>query len=158
MSSFNIDTNLRPGCRTSLIAQQLRICLPMQETSVRSLVQEDPTCHWSTKPMFNNQRVAPTCHNQKKAEHSVTKNKQIFFKKSLVANYPVILRESGFPGGTSGKEPACQCRIPKRRGFNPWVRKIHWRRPRQPTPVFLLGESPGERSLAGYGLQRVRHN
>ena len=27
----------------------------------------------------------------------------------------------GFPSGTSGKEPACQCRRHKRYGFNPWV-------------------------------------
>ena len=26
----------------------------------------------------------------------------------------------GYPGGTSGKEPACQCRRHKRSGFNPW--------------------------------------
>ena len=32
----------------------------------------------------------------------------------------------GFPGGTSGKEHACQCRRPKRYGFNPWVEKIPW--------------------------------
>ena len=30
----------------------------------------------------------------------------------------------GFPGGASGKEPACQCRRHKRHRFNPWVRKI----------------------------------
>ena len=30
----------------------------------------------------------------------------------------------GFPGSTGGKEPAYQCRIHKRHGFNPWVRKI----------------------------------
>ena len=35
-------------------------------------------------------------------------------------------------------------------GFNPWVRKIPWRREWQPTPVFLPGELPGQRSLAGY--------
>ena len=29
-----------------------------------------------------------------------------------------------FPGGTSGKEPACQCRRHKRCRFDPWVRKI----------------------------------
>ena len=29
-----------------------------------------------------------------------------------------------FPGGTSGKESACQCRIPSRRRFDPWIRKI----------------------------------
>ena len=27
----------------------------------------------------------------------------------------------GFPGGTRGKEPACQCRRHKRRQYNPWV-------------------------------------
>ena len=26
-----------------------------------------------------------------------------------------------FPGGTSGNEPACQCRRLKRHRFNPWV-------------------------------------
>ena len=26
---------------------------------------------------------------------------------------------TSFPGGTSGKEPSCQCRRRKRRGFNP---------------------------------------
>ena len=29
----------------------------------------------------------------------------------------------GFPGGTSGKEPTCQCRRHKRHVFNTWVRK-----------------------------------
>ena len=53
----------------------------------------------------------------------------------------------GFPGGTGGKEPACQCRRPKRRRFDPWVRKIPWRREWLHTPV-LPGESHGQRSLA----------
>ena len=35
---------------------------------------------------------------------------------------------SGFLGGTSGKEPVCQCRRCKRSGFDPWVWKIPWRR------------------------------
>ena len=34
--------------------------------------------------------------------------------------------------------------------FNPRVGKIPWRRAWQPTPVFLLGESHGQRSLVGY--------
>ena len=51
----------------------------------------------------------------------------------------------GFPGSSSGKESTCQCR---RRGFDPWVRKISWRREWQPTPVFLPGEFHGQRSLA----------
>ena len=56
----------------------------------------------------------------------------------------------GFPGSASGKEPACQCRRHKRCGFNPWVGKIPWRRKWHPTPVFLPGESLGQRSLVGY--------
>ena len=56
----------------------------------------------------------------------------------------------GFPGGISGKESICQCRRHKRCRFNTWVRKIPWRRKWQPTPVFLPGESHGQRSLAGY--------
>ena len=38
----------------------------------------------------------------------------------------------------------------KRRGFNPWVGKIPWRKAWQPTPAFLPGESHGQRSLAGF--------
>ena len=56
----------------------------------------------------------------------------------------------GFPGGIRNKEPACQCRRYKRWGFDPWVRKIPWRRAWQPSPVFLPGESHGQRSLVGY--------
>ena len=56
----------------------------------------------------------------------------------------------GFLDGASGKDPACQCRRLKKRGFDSWVRKISWRKTWQPTPVFLPGESPGQRSLAGY--------
>ena len=37
-----------------------------------------------------------------------------------------------------------------RGGFNPWVRKICSRRKWQPTPVFLSGESHGQRRLEGY--------
>ena len=52
----------------------------------------------------------------------------------------------GFPGGTDGKEPACLCRRHKRLRFNPWLRKIPQTRAWQPTPVFLPGESHGQRS------------
>ena len=38
----------------------------------------------------------------------------------------------------------------KRHRFDPWVRRIPWRRAWQPTPVSLPGESHGQRSLAGY--------
>ena len=59
----------------------------------------------------------------------------------------------GFPGGTSGKEPACQCRIHiKKCRFDRWVGKILWRRAWPPTPVFLPRESHGQRRLADYSL------
>ena len=32
---------------------------------------------------------------------------------------------------------------------SPWVGKVPWRRAWQPTPIFLPGESHGQRSLAG---------
>ena len=38
----------------------------------------------------------------------------------------------------------------KRREFNPWVRKISWRRDRLSTAVYLPGESHGQRNLVGY--------
>ena len=54
---------------------------------------------------------------------------------------------SGFPRWFSGKESTCRYR---RHEFDPWVRKIPWRRKWQPTPVFLTGKSHGQRSLVGY--------
>ena len=60
----------------------------------------------------------------------------------------------GFPGGARGKEPACQCRSHKGGGFDPWVRKIPWRRAWQPTPVFLL-ENPTERGTWQATVHRV---
>ena len=55
----------------------------------------------------------------------------------------------GFSGGTNDKEPACQRKRCKRHRFDPWVAKIPWRKAWQPTPVFLSGESHGQRSLVG---------
>ena len=52
-----------------------------------------------------------------------------------------------------GKESACWCRR--------WDEKIPWRRKWQPTPVFLLEEPHGQRSLVGYspwGSKRVGHD
>ena len=65
------------------------------------------------------------------------------------------------------EQPKCLLRIPERRlpwwlrwqriclqcrrlGFNPWVRKIPWRRECLPTPVFMPGESHGQMSLVEY--------
>ena len=50
----------------SLVAQWLRIRLPIQGTWVRALDREDPTCRRATKPMCHNYWVCalePTSHN-----------------------------------------------------------------------------------------------
>ena len=65
------------------MAQWYRICLPMQETLVWSLIQEDPTFHGAIKPTCHNRRSyctetpehrdlreAPTRWNQRKGCHS----------------------------------------------------------------------------------------
>ena len=59
----------------------------------------------------------------------------------------------GFPDGSSGKKPTCQCKRCKGCSFNFWVGKIPWRRAGQPTLVFLPRESLGERSLKGCSPQ-----
>ena len=41
--------------------------------------------------------------------------------------------------------------------FSPWVGKIPCRKEWQPTPVFLPGESHGQRSLAGYSGESMGH-
>ena len=64
---------------------------------------------------------------------------------------------SRWSGGISGKESACQYRRYKRCRFDPWVGKIPWRRAWQPTPVFLPGESHGQRSLGGVGWRGTVH-
>ena len=65
----------------------------------------------------------------------------------------------GLPRRLSGKESFCQCR---RRGLDPSLGKIPWRRKWQLAPVFLPGKCHGQRSLVGYsqahGSQRVRHD
>ena len=63
----------------------------------------------------------------------------------------------GFPWWLRGLSICLQCGRP---GFNPWVRKIPWKRKWQPTPIFLPGESYGQRSLVGYSPwgRRVRHD
>ena len=69
--------------------------------------------------------------------------------KSKDRGNEVIYPVPDLPRWWRGKESTCQCRR-QIYGFNPWVRKIPWRRKRQPTPIFLHGKSHGQRSLVGY--------
>ena len=53
----------------SLVAQWLRICLPMQGTRVRALLWEDPTCRGATRPVSHNccepARLEPVFRNKR---------------------------------------------------------------------------------------------
>ena len=80
-----------------------------------------------------------------------------YFKCDLFGNR-ACTGVTGLPTWLSSKESTYQSRKCKRHGFDPWVRKIPWRRKWQPTTVFLPGEFHGQRSLAGYspwGHKRV---
>ena len=133
--------------RTSLVAQTVKHLSTIWESQVQSLGREDPL-------------------EKEMAIHSSTIAWKILWTEEPGRLYsPWGLKESdtterlhfhfhyyfsyGFPGSTSGKEPTCQCRRCKQHRFNPWVRKIPWRREWQPTLVFLSGEFQGQRSLAG---------
>ena len=79
-----------------------------------------------------------------------------FFQSLLVA----LLYRNQDPVGTSGKEPACQCKRCMRCGFHPWVGKSPWRRAQQPTPPLQYSflENPMERGhwwAWSTGSQRV---
>ena len=65
----------------------------------------------------------------------------------------------GFPWWLKGSIYQ-QCRICRRWKFDPWVRKIPWRRKWKPTPVFLPGKFHDQGSLTVYsvGSQRIGHN
>ena len=50
---FKADIN-KTAWRDSLVAQWLRICLPIQGTWARALVWEGPTCRGATRPVSHN--------------------------------------------------------------------------------------------------------
>ena len=71
----------------------------------------------------------------------------------------LIFNFRGFPGVSDRKESACNAGYP---GLIPGLGRSPGAQNGYPlTPVFLPGESQGQRSLAGYksmGLQIVGHN
>ena len=105
--------------------------------------------YWSTDDL---QCCVNFCYKAKSLSYTHIYFFHLLFYSGLSQDteYSSLFYTSGFPGGASGKELACQCRRLKRYWFDPWVRKIPWRRAWQPTPLFLRGESHGQRSLVGY--------
>ena len=63
----------------------------------------------------------------------------------------------GFPSDSVVKNPPSMQET-QTSGFNPWVRKIPWRRAWKPAPVFLPGESQGHRNLRGYSPQGCKES
>ena len=83
----------------------------------------------------------------------------MFFKKFLdhfwrhVGEYAFLQSRGGL--WFRGKEPHLQCRRQRTFGFDPWVRKIPWRRI---TPVFLWRKFRGQKGPVGYspwGSKRI---
>ena len=99
---------------------------PGESQGQRSLAGYNP---WSPKESDVTERLAPCSM------------KNIF---ELIIRY---WYGSGLLWWLSNKESACQG---MRLGLHLRVRKIPWRRNWQPTPVFLPGKSPEQRSLVGY--------
>ena len=77
---------------TSLVAQWMRICLPVPGTWIQSLVQEDPTCHTTAKP------VHPNCWTPRAPEPMLCSKRSLHSEKPAPCNeeWPLLLasRES----------------------------------------------------------------
>ena len=69
----------------------------------------------------------------------------MYFTEQNYIEYSIV--QYGFPGGSEVKASACNVGD---LGSIPGWGRFPWRRKWQPTPVFLPGESHGQRSLVGY--------
>ena len=78
---------------------------------------------------------------------------------SYGTNSPSRMKEKlrYFPGGTSGKEPACQCRQCERSRLNLWVRKIPWRRKWHPLQYSRLENPCWLSSIGSQSQTRRKH-
>ena len=88
----------------------------------------------------------PVIWIKKKLTSYVTSDKSSNSSKhSFLICYGIVVKH-GLPWWLRQYRICLQCRRP---WLDPWVRKIPWRREWLPTPVFLPGESQGQRSLVG---------
>ena len=122
----------------------------MQETWVRSLGREDPLeeglanlFHYSCLENPHGQKSLVGCSPRGYKELDTTE---------WLSTSPPTLDQRGFPGGSVVKRICLIMQEMQEMLVRFWIRKILWRRKWQPTPVFLPGESHGQRSLAGCSL------
>ena len=95
---------------------------------------------WNHWPQGCHLPTLPTC----KPEDSSS----LFHRWDLVLEYSLrasSVLTSGTSHWFSGKRIHLQSRRHRIHGLDPWVGKMPWRRAWQPTPVFLPGESHGQR-------------
>ena len=69
----------------------------------------------------------------------------IFYQNKII-----LFFNMGFPGGPVVNNLPASAGDARDTGFDPWFRKIPWRREWQPTPVLLPGKFPGQGSMASY--------
>ena len=62
-----------------------------------------------------------------RASHHIFRLISKFDRVLKVFQFSVKFNKVGLPKWLSGKQSTCQCRRPRRLGFNLWVRKISWR-------------------------------
>ena len=74
--------------------------------------------------------------------HTHTHKMTALVKINSQSNRASVMGQEGFPGGSEVKNP-----LANGADFDPWVRKIPWKRKWQRTPVLLPGKSHGQRSL-----------
>ena len=71
----------------------------------------------------------------------MVRNQKVHLLMLAMAQVALVVKKKKKPLANAGDKREC--------GLNPWVGKIPWRSAWQPTPVFLPGESHGQRKLAG---------
>ena len=132
------------SCNSWLLSNQKRYCFLF----ISSAQSTNLTLHMSQWPA--GEAEWRSLHLDRLVQQSPVRAHSL--QRSVVSHAPCShnLCSLGFSGDPSGKGPTCQCRRHTGSRFDPCVRKIRWRRAWQLTPVFLPGESHGQRSLAGY--------
>ena len=156
MNKESFDFDFSRKIAEAMVAQTVRHLPAMQETGVRLLGQEDPL---EKETAIHSSTLAWKIPWTEEPDRLQSMGSQ---SPARLSNFTFTFTcmYLGFPGGASGKEPACQCRGHRRCRFNPWDGKMPWRRACQPTQV-LPGESPWTEELGGLqfiGLQRVGHD
>ena len=127
-------------CSTSLRPQTGFQCPPLLRSSFPGLAQLNYICYGSFRICCQHLEKKQVSENSNTAFATDVRTVLGFLAASVVKNLPANAGDLGSIPGS---------------------RSLPWRRRWQPTPIFLPGESQGQRSLAGYspwGHKRFGHN